>query len=144
MPPSNDIITNLGHIHLQQGRYVDAIRIYENVLKSIPNMPCSTHSSQNSSNLSKPASKELTLRHVPTASYAAISDCLSLAHFKHKQHEGAISVQLKSLHLDPSQIHVWYNLAYTKEEFAVASLLKPHKTAQDIKVSGCPTPQYDV
>jgi tetratricopeptide (TPR) repeat protein len=133
MPPSNDIVTNLGHVHLQQGRYVEAIRIYETVLKTLPNMPSSTHGSQSSSHFIHPSS-ELTLRHLPTASYIQISECLALAHLKHKQHEDAIKVLLKALHVDPSLVHVWYNLAYTKEEFAVASLLKPHKTAQDIEV----------
>lgn len=136
LPPSNDIVTNLGHVHLQQGRNVEAIRIYENVLKTVPNMPCATHGSQSLSNVHRAdsANKSTILRHLPTANYTSISDCLALAHFKHKQHEDAFKVQLKSLHLDPSQIHVWYNFAYTKEEFAISSLMKPHKTAADIEV----------
>lgn len=46
-----------------------------------------------------------------------------------------MKVQMKSLHLDPTQTHVWFNLAYMKEEFAVASLMKPHKSTVDIQAA---------
>lgn len=130
MPPSNDIFTNMGHVHLQKGQYLEAIRVYENVLKSIPNKPSSTHVCQSSSNFIQPT-VEPVLRHLPSSTHAAVSDCLSFAHFKHKQYEDAIRVQLKSLHMNPCQAHVWYNLAYTKEEFAVNL---SHKTVTDIEV----------
>ena len=126
-------MVNLGHVHLQQGRHIEAIRTYKSVLKSLQNSSYSTHGSQ----ISNPFTKTVdgnSFRHPPIANQVAVNDCLALAYLRHKQHEDAVKAQLKSLHLDPTQTHVWYNLAYTKEECAVATLLKPHKTVPDIKV----------
>ena len=133
LPRSDDVVINMGHVHMQQGRFLEAIRVYESVLKSLPSVSCSSHVCQSSSNFIQPT-VEPVLRYLPTTTHAAVSDSLSCALFKHKQYENAMRVQLKSLHMNPMQPHVWYNLAYTKESFAVTLLMKPHKTVPDIEV----------
>jgi tetratricopeptide (TPR) repeat protein len=110
MQMCNDICVNLGHIHMRQGKVVDASILYQASLKALPSSPSVCQQSEN---------------------IIAISDCLALSYFRNRQYDDAIRTLLKALHYNPTRLHDWYNVAYVKEELAV-KLCKQNKSVNDI------------
>mmetsp|Transcript_24965 Transcript_24965/g.36827 ORF Transcript_24965/g.36827 Transcript_24965/m.36827 type:complete len:1271 (-) Transcript_24965:188-4000(-) len=110
MPMTHEISLNLGHMHMIQGKLVDATYIYHSVLKSILVSPAVQSQCHN---------------------FVAVSECLALSHFKNEQYDDTVRVLLKALYRDPSQTHNWFNIACAKEEYAV-KLCRQHKSVADI------------
>lgn len=52
---------------------------------------------------------------------------LAHAYFDARQYDECMSVLLKALHISPNNLQLWYNLALTRETFAVAVLQKEQK-----------------
>ena len=52
---------------------------------------------------------------------------LAHAYFDARQYSDCMRVLLKALHISPSNLQLWYNLALTRETFAVAVLQKEQK-----------------
>lgn len=114
MSPASDVCVNLGHMHMTQGRFVDAIHIYLAALKSLPLSPAVRLQSE---------------------VIADVSDCLALSYLKNSQHDDAIRIILKSIHYNPSSLHVWFNLACVKEEFAVKLCKTVPGSINDIRIA---------
>jgi tetratricopeptide (TPR) repeat protein len=114
LSPASDVCVNLGHMHLSQGRYVDAIHIYQATLKSLPTSPAVRMQSE---------------------VMGEVSDCLSLSYLKNSQHDDSVRVLLKSLHYDPSRLHDWFNVACVKEELAVKLCRSQTSSISDISLA---------
>lgn len=114
LTPASDVCVNLGHMHLSQGRFVDAIHIYQAALKSLPTSPAVRTQSE---------------------VMGEVSDCLSLSFLKNSQHDDSVRVLLKSLHYDPSRLHDWFNIACVKEELAVKLCRSHNSTISDISLA---------
>lgn len=52
---------------------------------------------------------------------------LAHAYFDARQYNDCMRILLKALHVSPSNLQLWYNLALTRETFAVAVLQKEQK-----------------
>lgn len=52
---------------------------------------------------------------------------LAHAYFDARQYNDCMRVLLKALHISPNNLQLWYNLALTRETFAVAVLQKEQK-----------------
>ena len=87
---------NLAHVRLAQGRHAEAVSIYENCLK--------THHSGRDS---------------------GILLFIALAEYSRKKYLACIDALKKAIHLTPSDMRLWFNLALTLEECAIALLTKP-------------------
>jgi tetratricopeptide (TPR) repeat protein len=114
LSPGSDVCVNLGHMHLSQGRYVDAIQIYQATLKSLPTSPAVRTQSE---------------------AMGEVSDCLSLSYLKNSQHDDSVRVLLKSLHYDPTRVHDWFNVACVKEELAVKLCRAQTSSISDISLA---------
>jgi hypothetical protein len=112
MPLSEDICSNLAHVHLAQGRLIDAEHLYQAALKTLPR---SSSSSGGSSG-----------RHADKI--VAAYECMAFAQFRNGRHTDALHSMLRGLHVDPSGLRGWYNVAVVRADYASsASKIKIEK-----------------
>jgi tetratricopeptide (TPR) repeat protein len=116
MPLSEDICANLAHVHLAQGRLVDAEHLYQAALKALPK----SHSSGGGSS-AKQADK-----------IVAAHECMALAQFRHGRHEDALRSLLRGLHNDPTCLREWYNVAVVRADYGMSLMKRQDKSADDI------------
>ncbi|CAM9129407.1 unnamed protein product, partial [Choristocarpus tenellus] len=93
-----DVWINLAHVYLAQNKHNEAIRLYQNCLKKFHG--------------GREASVHVYLAH---------------AYFDARQYRECMQTLLKALHVSPNNLQLWYNLALTRETFAVAVLQKEQK-----------------
>jgi len=93
-----DMRINLAHINMAQGRYGDAIVLYQNCLKKYHN------------------NKDPTLLLY-----------LAKAYHEDKRHQECRQTLLKAIHLSPHDKALWFNLAYSYEQNAVSKLQNQSK-----------------
>jgi RNA polymerase-associated protein CTR9 len=93
-----DVWINLAHVYLAQNKHSEAIRLYQNCLKKF-------HGGRD----------------------AALHLYLAHAHFDAGSYKHCMRTLLKALHICPSDLQLWYNLAVTEETFAVTVLQKDQK-----------------
>lgn len=96
MPTNEDICANLAHIHQLQGRLVDAEHLYEATIKSL-------------SNNSKQSEKTIALR-----------ECTAMAQYLNNRYDVSLHSLLKSIHQDPGNLRLWYNVAVVHRANALA------------------------
>lgn len=104
---------NLANVYLIQGKFLDACRTYFSALSSIPTLRRFT------------GLDSMILM-------AAISESLSYSYFKSHQFDDCLRILAKTLHANPTRMSTWYNVAFTREEFALTSLRKSDKSSKDI------------
>ena len=102
LPLSEDICCNLAHVHLAQGRFVDAEMLYQAALKTLPRSSSSSGGS---------AAKQ-------SDRVNSAYECMSYAEFRHGRHSAALSSLLRGLHNDPSCLRGWYNVAIVRSDIA--------------------------
>ena len=117
MPLSEDICSNLAHIHLAQGRLVDAEHLYQAALKTLPR---SSSSSGGSSG-----------RHADKI--VAAYECMAFAQFRHGRHTDALHSLLRGLHSDPSGLRGWYNTAVVRADLAATATKRKIDKVDDIQ-----------
>ena len=100
MPTNEDICANLAHIHQLQGRLVDAEHLYEATIKSL-------------SNNSKQSEKTIALR-----------ECTSMAQYLNNRYDVSLHSLLKSIHQDPGNLRLWYNVAVVHRANSLAIMKK--------------------
>ncbi|CAM9217141.1 unnamed protein product [Discosporangium mesarthrocarpum] len=93
-----DVWINLAHVYLAQNKHNEAIRLYQNCLKKF-------HGGRDSS----------------------LHIYLAHAYFDARQYDECMRTLLKALHVSPNNLQLWYNLALTRETYAVAVLQKEQK-----------------
>ncbi|CAM9716511.1 unnamed protein product [Chrysoparadoxa australica] len=96
-----DVWVNLAHVYLAQNKRSEAIRLYQNCLKKF-------HGGRDSS-------LHLFLAH---------------AYFDAGRYRDCMVTLHKALHVNPSDLQLWYNLALTQETFAVMVLQKEQNGEQ--------------
>lgn len=96
-----DVWVNLAHVYLALNKHNEAIRLYQNCLKKF-------HGGRD-------ASLHMYLAH---------------AYFEAGRYKECMRTLLKALHVQPSNLRLWYNLALTRETFAVTILQKEQKGEQ--------------
>lgn len=106
VPGNANVNINLAHVCLLQGRWGEAIHLYQTNLKTIP----------------------LDARGEILAS-------LALAFFKNRQFEEAIVTLQRALQCNPSSPILLFNLAYVRQEFAMGILHRQSKTVREIKMA---------
>ena len=89
---SEDICTNLSHVYVIQNRLVDAERLYQSTIKSLSRTGRSF------------ADK-----------YAHLNECVAYTQHKHNRQEDAIKSMFRALHLNPTNLRFWYNVAFVGE-----------------------------
>ena len=102
MPLSEDICCNLAHVHLAQGRFVDAEHLYQAALKTLPRSSSSSGGS---------AAKQ-------SDRVNSAYECMAFAEFRHGRHVDALNSLLRGLHNDPSNLREWYNVAVVRADVA--------------------------
>ena len=102
LPLSEDICCNLAHVHLAQGRFVDAEMLYQAALKTLPRSSSSSGGS---------AAKQ-------SDRVNSAFECMSYAEFRHGRHSDALLSLLRGLHNDPSCLRGWYNVAIVRSDIA--------------------------
>lgn len=107
MPHSEDICSNLAHVHLISGRLIDAEHLYQATLK--------------------------TLHHSKPEKAGALSECLAMAQYKHRRHDEALKTLLRSIHREPNVLRSWYNVAVVRGDFAIRSMMKKSKGVTEIQ-----------
>ena len=104
---SDDIASNLAHVHLFQNKNMEAIQLYQSTMKAA-----------------------LSSGNAPM-SYASLIECLGLANLRNGQHKEALRTLLRSLHYDPTTPHFWFNYAYIGEELASLALKSTKQKSAD-------------
>ena len=102
LPLSEDICCNLAHVHLAQGRFVDAEMLYQAALKTLPRSSSSSGGS---------AAKQ-------SDRVNSAYECMAFAEFRHGRHSDALRSLLRGLHNDPSCLRGWYNVAIVRSDIA--------------------------
>ncbi len=109
-PEVTDVWLNLGHVFTHQSLHLNAVKLYEHVLKKYASH---THTSAPSSTLQSVSSEET----VNVLLY------LANAYFQvGGQMANAKKCLLKAIRLAPDDLMLWYNLALAQEDFAVSVL----------------------
>lgn len=108
MSMSEHICTNLAHVYIMQNRLADAERLYQAVDKSL------STTSRWSSDKS-----------------AYLNECVGHALFRQRRFPESTQALLRAMHLNPSNLRVWYNVANVGKH-SCAVLLK----AQQVTVDG--------
>lgn len=117
LPLSEDICANLAHVHLAQGRLIDAEHLYQAALKTLPR---SSSSSGGSSG--KHADK-----------IVAAYECMAFAQFRNGRHTDALHSLLRGLHNDPSGLRGWYNVAVVRADLAATAAKRKIEKVDDIE-----------
>ena len=117
MPLSEDICSNLAHVHLAQGRFVDAEHLYQASLKTLPAV-----SSSSSGGLATKGSDKVL----------AAYECMAFAQYRHGRHSEAIRSLLRSLHGDPSVLRGWFNVGVVRCDLSTTSLYKKSSSVEDM------------
>ena len=117
MPLSEDICANLAHVHLAQGRLIDAEHLYQAALKTLP------RSSSNSGGSSG--------RHADKI--VAAYECMAFAQFRNGRHTDALHSMLRGLHVDPSGLRGWYNVAVVRADYASSASKSKIEKVDDIQ-----------
>ncbi|KAF0682722.1 Aste57867_25173 [Aphanomyces stellatus] len=113
-PDMADAWINLAHIHMAEQRYGEAIQLYQVSL-----------------------TKHYKGQDVTVLLY------LAKAYYEAKRYTECISALTKGIHLAPTELKMWYNLALAQEDFAVATLgqtdsggggaMKSNRTLADVQ-----------
>ena len=106
VPGTPNVNINLAHVCMVQGRWGEAIHLYQTNLRAIP----------------------LDAR-------VDVLTCLGLAFFKNKQFEDAITALQKAFQCNPSSPMLLYNLAFVRQEFGMGILHRQSKTVREIKMA---------
>lgn len=93
---SEDISTNLAHVYVTQKRTVDAERLYQATYKS----------------LSSRSGEAVAGRS------AYLSECVAFSQLQHGRHEDALRSMQRAVHMSPSDIKMWFNMAVVAERAA--------------------------
>jgi hypothetical protein len=117
MPLSEDICSNLAHVHLAQGRLVDAEHLYQAALKTLPRSSSSTGGSSG--------------RH--SDKIVAAFECMAFAQFRNGRHTDALHSLLRGLHNDPSGLRGWYNVAVVRADLASTATKRKIEKVDDIQ-----------
>lgn len=107
---SEDICTNLAHVFLMQNRSVDAERLYQATIKNF---------SRSGRSLSdKPAH---------------LNECVAFVQYKNNRHEEASRSIFKAIHLNPTNMRFWYNVALVGHSQSTKVLNRASSTAASIE-----------
>lgn len=117
MPLSEDICSNLAHVHLAQGRLIDAEHLYQAALKTLPRSLSSSGGSA-----AKHADK-----------IVAAYECMAFAQLRNGRHTDALHSLLRGLHNDPSCLRGWYNVAVVRADLATTASKKKLDKVDDIQ-----------
>ena len=117
MPLSEDICSNLAHVHLAQGRLIDAEHLYQAALKTLPRS-----SSSSGGSFGKHADK-----------IVAAYECMAFAQFRNGRHTDALHSLLRGLHNDPSGLRGWYNVAVVRADLAATATKRKIDKVDDIQ-----------
>ena len=108
-PTIVDAWINLGHIHLQDLHWEQAIICYKYVLDKLWNTTMMPVTGGGNNNLTQ---------------YISILHCLALAYYYSNDLINCKLMLLKAIHLNPNHYILWYNLALAQEHFAIDILNK--------------------
>ena len=107
--PYLDICIDLAHTNMAQGRFLDSIYLYQTSIKSQAYSP------------------------LMYEKMSQLHDYISTAYYQNKNFNESMACIKKSLFLNPTSLHRWFNLALSKEESAVELLNKPNRLIEDIE-----------
>jgi len=98
-----DVWINLAHVYLKQGQYVNAIKLYQNVLKKFyenkdPEVLC----------------------------------FLAKAYFESEQLEECKRTLMRAIHVNPSDVNLWYNLAVAQKDYAAKIMNSKNSLITDV------------
>jgi tetratricopeptide (TPR) repeat protein len=91
VPKSEDICINLAHVYVLQGRLLDAERLYQATIKNISRIGRSFSD--------KPA---------------YLNECVANAQQKHGRMDESASSMWRAIHLNPTNLRFWYNVAFVR------------------------------
>lgn len=111
---TEDICINLAHVHVAQGRLVDAEHLYQATLKAVPR---STQQGQCAERLCR------------------LTEYASLAQYKNKRFDDAIYSLLRSIRIDPGCLRYWHNVAVVSSDMALSTVKKEQKSLVEIEYS---------
>jgi tetratricopeptide (TPR) repeat protein len=117
VPLSEDICANLAHVHLAQGRLIDAEHLYQAALKMLPK------SNGSGGGTSTRQADKLVAAH----------ECMALAQFRHGRHDDAVKSLFKGLHSDPTCLRDWYNVAIVRADLGISVMKRSGKSSADIQ-----------
>jgi hypothetical protein len=106
---SEDICTNLAHVFLMQNRSVDAERLYQATIKNF---------SRTGRSLSdKPAH---------------LNECVAFVQYKSGRHDEASRSIFRAIHLNPTNLRFWYNVAFVGHSQSIKVAAKSSSTAASL------------
>jgi len=111
MNVSEDICTNLAHVHLIQGRMAEAEHLYQANIKAVTKTG-----------------------RIEDGLISSLCECMAFAQYSHGRHEDSLKSLLRALHQEPTGcgLRAWYNIAVVRA--SLATTIKDHqkKTVRNI------------